>query len=254
MSEAAADRTWRAVCQAAALAQSEEEARRAWGIGPAAPIPFNHRWEHVAQVTALALHLAAQTGADAQIMEAAAWLHDVRKEEPSHGVAGAQAAREILQTTDFPPEKIEAVCAAIYHHAGLFRAPGAPPLQPLETALLWDADKLSKLGVQAIIASVSSAPAAYRTLDERWRYVAEFTAAVLSRTVTSMNTRPAQEMAARRYRRMLAFIQAWTHEARTTGTQLHTDGLSALDVDFATIGDEELDFEISSDYAGLSQE
>ena len=244
---------WRAVCRKAALTQSEEEARRAWGLGADAPIPFNHRWEHVAQVAALALRLGRATGADLEVVEAAAWLHDVRKEEPSHGIVGAQAAAAILAATDFPPEKIAAVSDAIRQHVGLFRAEGAPPLVPLEAAVLWDADKLSKLGVQAVIASVSGVGASGRSVDERWRYVAEFMEVVLSRTVTSMNTRPARRMAERRYRNMLAVVSLWAREARETGSALHMAMLpDAIGPDGEP--NEELSLEISPDYAGLSEE
>ncbi len=243
---------WRAACRAAARAQSEEEARRAWSLAPEDPIPFDHRWEHVTQVVALALRVGRAVGADLETVEAAAWLHDVRKEEPSHGIAGAAAAATILAATDFPPQKIPAVCDAIRQHVGLFRAEGAPPLTPVEAAVLWDADKLSKLGVQAVIASVCSVYAAGRSMDERWRFVAEFLDAVLSRTVASMNTRPARRMAERRYRNMLALVSLWAREARETGSALHLESLfDGGDIESA---DGETDLEISSDYAGLSKE
>jgi uncharacterized protein len=95
------------------------------------PLPFDYRFEHVAQVTALALRLARALGADLEVVEAAGWLHDVRKGQPSHAQAGANAARTILAATDFPPAKIEIVADAISKHEGLFREPDAPPLQPL---------------------------------------------------------------------------------------------------------------------------
>lgn len=245
---------WREACIAAARAQSEGEARRAWKLAEDAPIPFNHRWEHVAQVVALAVRLGRATGADAEIVEAAAWLHDVRKDEPNHGAAGAIAARQILEQTDFPTEKIEPVCEAIRLHVGLFRAPDAARLRPLEAAVLWDADKLSKLGAQAIIASLSSAPAAFRSVDERWLYVAEFAEAVLSRTVTSMNTGPARRMAARRYRNMLAVISLWAREARETGAELSSSLAPRYGAPGADVFDEDYELEIPSDYSGVSEE
>jgi uncharacterized protein len=71
-------------------------------------LPFNYRWEHIQCVVSLALHLAAKTGADREVVEAAAWLHDVCKGEPNHGAAGARAARTLLSHTDFPAAKIDA--------------------------------------------------------------------------------------------------------------------------------------------------
>ena len=42
-------------------------------------VSFNYRWEHITTVVTLALRLAELTGADVEIVEAAAWLHDICK-------------------------------------------------------------------------------------------------------------------------------------------------------------------------------
>ncbi len=236
--QASDPRAWRQVCREAAHAQSLQEARAAWGVSGDAPVPFNYRWEHVTQVVSLAKRLARATQADLEIVEAAAWLHDVRKEESSHAKAGAQAAREILAATDFPPEKIEAVAYAIRQHAGLTRRNGAPPLEPIEAAVLWDADKLTKIGVQALMVRWSSADTRYLTMAERWRDSAKFAHNTLPRTVASMNTGPAKVMADRRLRNMLAVLSLWMREARENGMDLR--------------GDEK--FEVSFDYPGVPQE
>ena len=228
---------WRGVCRAAAADQAAGEARHVWG-SDITPPPIDTRWEHVTQVVGLALRLAQAPGADAEVVEAAAWLHDVRKDVPSHGIAGAAAALEILAGTDFPPAKAAAVADAIRKHVGLFRAPDAPPLTPVEAAVLWDADKLSKLGVQSIVLTLSSAAVQGMDLAQRWRYVAEFVEKVLSRTTACMNTRPARRLAERRYRDMLAVLSLWAREARESGVELKG----------------ELAIEVPSDYDGLSEE
>jgi HD superfamily phosphodiesterase len=189
-------------------------------------------------VTALALRLARALKADLEIVEAAGWLHDVRKGEPAHAIVGAAAARTILTTTDFPPAKIEAVVDAISKHEGLFRKAGEAPLEPLEAAILWDADKLSKLGVQSVLISLSTPHVFGKDMAERWRYVAEFADQVLGRTVESMNTKAARRMAERRYRSTLALLSLWAREAREAGLDLQG----------------EFQFEISFDYDGLSEE
>lgn len=110
---------------------------------------FNYRWEHVQAVVRLAVRLAASTGADQEIVEAAAWLHDVAKpHSKQHGHDGAVIARQILRQTDFPPEKIEAVVDTIIKHVGLF---ADERIEPVEAAVVWDADKLSKLGATAVL-------------------------------------------------------------------------------------------------------
>lgn len=208
---------WRELCRQQAAAQAEAEARAAWGIAQDAQLPFNHRWEHVQEVVGLALHLAALTGADAEIVEAAAWLHDIRKREPNHGAAGAVAAQAILAQSDFPPAKIPAVVDAIRHHVGLFRAEGAAPLTPVESAVLWDADKLSKLGVRAIGFTLSAHWLRGMTLAARRTDMEDHIRAVLDRTVESMNTAPGLALAQRRYATMLGLLEEWAREEREAG-------------------------------------
>lgn len=228
-------RAWRAAAQQVADEQAQAEECRVWQVQPGAQIPFRHRWEHVRHVVRLALWLADETGADRMIVEAAAWLHDVRKEQPSHGVAGALAAQEILAETDFPPEKIPVVADAIRKHVGLFRAAGTEPpvpsLAPLEAAVLWDADKLSKIGVQALIFNLSTVYAVGHTLEERREDNRSFVMETLGRTVESMNTAPGRALAERRYHEMRRTLEEWAREAH--------EG-----VDFV---------EISFDHPGLSQ-
>ena len=203
---------WRTVCRRHAEQCASAEARKGWKTKDDESLPFNYRWEHVQAVAALALHLAELTGADREIVEAAAWLHDVSKGEPSHGAAGARAARTLLAQTDFPAEKIEAVAVAISRHVGLYRAPDAPPLAPLEAAVLWDADKLSKLGVQALAYNMSMSFMRGLSLAQRRENLREYTEAVLSRTVASMNTAPASALAQQRYQAMLDTLARWERE------------------------------------------
>jgi uncharacterized protein len=133
--------TWRDAVRTAAYDAAVADSRVCWGDNE---IAFNYRWEHVQAVARLVLRLAELTGADREVVEAAAWLHDVAKPHSrDHGRDGAVAAREVLVGTDFPPAKVDAVAEAIEKHVGLFTD---EPVEPLEAAVVWDADKLSKLG------------------------------------------------------------------------------------------------------------
>jgi len=203
---------WRVVCRQLAQKQAMAEARGAWHVKADKAIGFNHRWEHVQSVVSLALRLAAETGADPEIVEASAWLHDIRKGAANHGVAGAKEAKKILDQTNFPPEKVGAVVDAISRHVGFYRAADAPPLEPVECAVLWDADKLSKLGAQALAYNLSMNYLRGLDLAQRRRSMLEFTQAVLSRTVTSMNTVPARQIAEKRFQVMLMVLAAWEQE------------------------------------------
>lgn len=168
-------------------------------------VSFNYRWEHVKAVVTLANRLAALTGADADVVEAAAWLHDVCKwtHGEDHPTAGAAFVRDFLPTTDFPPHKIDAVAEAIAAHQGLYLD---QPIEGLEAQVLWDADKLAKIGLTAVFHWTGGALAGdeIRTMDEiiaRGRN-AEWQA----KTVASMHTAPARRAA---HTRLKAYNQLW---------------------------------------------
>jgi uncharacterized protein len=166
---------------------------------------FNYRWEHVLAVHTLALRLARLTGADADVVEAAVWLHDIAKDTGTdHPQEGADFARAFLPVTDFPPEKIEPVAEAIAAHMGLWLD---EPLSTLEAQVLWDADKLAKLGVTAAIhwlgldfangKSMTTVALLERNQNIGW----------MEKTVASMHTAAGKAAAARR---LAAFDQIWS--------------------------------------------
>jgi uncharacterized protein len=178
---------------------------------------FNYRWEHVTTVVKLAMRLVDLTGADAEIVEAAAWLHDIRKYQDGerHPETGAAFTCDFLPTTDFPTQKIEAVASAIADHMGLWRD---EPLVILEAQVLWDADKLAKIGLTAIFhwTGGSLAGSKMQTLDKLikrgqandWQ----------PKTVASMHTAPARRAAEARLRSYLQLYEAL--EAELAGEDL----------------------------------
>ena len=206
-------RSWRPAAREAMRRAALAEAQRRGGSNP--PL-FDYRWEHVQAVHTLALKLARLTGADPEIVEAAAWLHDVAKEEgDDHARAGATYARRFLLQTDFPPEKIERVAQAIAAHQGLWRE---EPLQRLESQVLWDADKLAKLGLTAAFhwTGMSFAREASLTMEEVIANGRD--AAWQEKTVASMHTAPARRAAASRLR---SFNELWKKlEAELRGEDL----------------------------------
>jgi len=203
---------WRSACQALAQARAHEEALQLWEIPDSQTVPFEYRWEHVKEVVTIALRLCEITGADTEVVEAAAWLHDIRKLEKQHALAGAAEAGPFLQTTDFPAGKIDAVVDAIAKHEGFLRLPGAPPVEPLEAAVLWDADKLTKLGVGALLFSFASPYVKGEDVATRYSFAHDFARDVLAKTVSSMNTPEARAIAEARYATTVAFLDAWAAE------------------------------------------
>ena len=209
--------SWRQACEADLRAHTEADAIRFWGLsrpGPLGPRPvFDYRFEHTLAVVKLARWLAPLAGADLEIVECAAWLHDCRKllkagkGKDTHAQDASGAVAAILDGTDFPPAKIPAVRTAIERHVGLKRK---TRLEPVEAACLWDADKLSKIGAASLVhfACIAGAFEPIETAGilqrgELWLDHARTIAA-------SMNTKPARKEAERR----VAFLTAHYRQLR----------------------------------------
>ncbi len=193
---------WREAAQEAMRHATEAEALARFGKRK--PV-FNYRWEHVTAVVTLAVKLAELTGADREVVEAAAWLHDVRKEaKEKHPQEGAKFARKFLPKTDFPPEKIEAVAQAIEAHMGLWLD---APLTNLEAQVLWDADKLAKIGLTAVFHFTGNVLARGKPTTTENLITMGNAAAWQAKTVASMHTEPARRAAAARFQ---AYNQLWT--------------------------------------------
>lgn len=198
---------WRKTCEEALRTASEEDAIRFWRRshtvdGIPRPV-FNYRFEHTLAAVKLGRWLARETGADPEIVECAAWLHDCAKHlnshppQDTHAEDASQQVPSILEGTDFPPDKIPAVRHAIEHHVGLHLQ---HTLEPLETACLWDCDKLSKIGAASLIhfGCISGGFQPITTEEILHRGLAWLD---LARGIAvSMNTIPAKQEALRRLR------------------------------------------------------
>lgn len=130
-----------------------------------------HDFDHVLRVHALALRIAQAEGADAEIVSAAALLHDVARVEADrlgacHAEMGARQAREILR--GHPPDKVEAVAAAIGSHR--FRNAVEPPT--LEARVLYDADKLDAIGAIGVARAYAIAGLRGQRLWSPWEEAA----------------------------------------------------------------------------------
>ena len=193
---------WQQACKEALQAHSEPDAIRFWRVsheveGTPRPI-FDYRFEHTLAAVKIARWLAPQVGADPEIVECAAWLHDCTKRylelkcHDTHAGDASKLVTTILAGTNFPPAKFPAVRHAIEHHVGLRLS---KRLEPIETACLWDADKLSKIGAASLV-HYGCISGAFQPID---------TAAILERgeqwlglargIVASMNTEPARQEA-----------------------------------------------------------
>lgn len=111
-----------------------------------------HDLAHTQRVVANAKKLLSTEKADAEIVVAAAWLHDclvLPKNHPGRNKASAYAAEkavEFLKSTDFPHNKLNAVYHAIESHS--FSANITP--ETIEAQIVQDADRIDALGAIGI--------------------------------------------------------------------------------------------------------
>jgi uncharacterized protein len=218
-------RDWLRAVRKAMRKMTQAEAMRRYGKPDPA---FNYRWEHVTAVVRVADRLARITGADTEIVAAAAWLHDIAKHKgANHPAAGAKFARKFLQRTNFPEAKIEAVAQAIADHMGLWRDEA---LTNLESQVLWDADKLTKIGLTAAFHWAGMMLSNGKTVTTKELIKNGRKADWQEKTVSSMHTEPAQHAA---QRRLDAFNRLWDElEAELQGLDLkgENDGQLTIDI------------------------
>lgn len=107
---------------------------------------YNYRLEHILQVERDALHIHAIERGDLDIVLAAVWAHDRFQPQFSgerHAERAAEWARDYLKFIRFPDHKIQDVCHAILMHN---RVDMDIPEKMREARILWDADRLARLG------------------------------------------------------------------------------------------------------------
>ena len=121
-------------------------------------------WEqHVKYVVNNALNLAAQNGADAEIVELGALLHDIALiakvgTKKDHHINGAALAKELLTKYDYPQDKAEFVIGCVLNHR---KSQNATNIEELCVA---DADILSHFDNMSMI--INNAIKSNATIDE----------------------------------------------------------------------------------------
>jgi uncharacterized protein len=118
-----------------------------------------HGFSHILRVYQMSIRLAQQEGADLEIVQAAALLHDaegpgVGHTRLEHQHASAVFAGQVLKAEGWSEERICAVQHCIRAHR--FRDKSEQP-QTLEAKVLFDADKLDAIGAVGAIRAISYA-------------------------------------------------------------------------------------------------
>ncbi len=115
---------------------------------------YNYRFDHVEEVVDLARNIASGTDANLDVVILAAWLHDLAKPgiggipAQHHGIASADLAEHILPEQGIDSKTIIQVLDVIRKHVGLTIK---EPLEPIEAQVLWEADKIIKLGIVGLL-------------------------------------------------------------------------------------------------------
>lgn len=134
--------------------------RKVWDV--AEPYYPKHDWahgiSHVQRVARMAVEIGREEGANTEIIEIAAILHDIfqNKERRSssegfrHEVEASKEASKILKELGFADETVSAVCHCIESHRK--RARRIEP-KTIEAKCLFDADKLDCIGAIGLVRS-----------------------------------------------------------------------------------------------------
>lgn len=180
-----------------------------------------HQLDHTERVVVNARRLAAHYPAvDREVLEAAAWLHDIGRASEddgrSHALISAELAAQWLPEFGWSTERIARTLAAIADHR--FSAGTVP--SSLEGQLLQDADRLDALGAIGIARTFAHGtdrqlyaahdPFAERRAPEDARYTLDHFYAKLLKLPETLHTAEARVLADER----VGFMQCFLREFR----------------------------------------
>jgi uncharacterized protein len=187
----------------------------------------SHDWDHTERVCRLCLRIGRKEKADLRVLELAALLHDIGREEEDrsngkicHGRTGAALAQGILERHGLERAAVRAVVHCIRTHR--FRKRALP--RTLEARVLFDADKLDSIGAVGVgraflFAGEVGARLHDKAIDVKKTkpYTREDTAyreylVKLGQVKDRMTTREGKRIAVERHRFMAAFFDRLNKE------------------------------------------
>ena len=186
----------------------------------------SHSFDHTQRVYTLAVKIARGKKLDLDVLKTSVLLHDIarlkedKKEVEDHAEEGNKMAKEILSKTDFPKDKIDAVCYAIkvHRHSKGIRA------ETKEAEILQDADRLDALGAITIARMFSTGGEMNMPIydpsislnDKRHNFYTSvlhgFYHRIFKMTPDTFNTAEAKEIATERYKFVEEFVERFLKE------------------------------------------
>ena len=182
-----------------------------------------HGLGHALRVRRLASMIAREVGADVEVVEAAALLHDLARAlgcEGDHAEASASLAEALMAEVGVPPDKAARVAEVIRGH----RYSSRSKPRSLEEAVLRDADMLDAVGAIGVMRAVAYGAskhralydledpfAEHRGLDDS-RYTLDHFYTKLVKLADHMNTEAGRREALRRLRFLEEFLEELRRE------------------------------------------
>jgi len=165
-----------------------------------------HDPQHTERVYRIATHMARMEGADLELVQVAAALHDIGRPygEP-HAEVGAGKAAEILRLRGYPEERIESVRQIILKHS----SSGRERPKTLEERIIWDADKIDGFGAIGIAR-------AFHMQGEKRKPFHDFAwfDQITRLQYEALSTRTGKRIAMERFRFMEAFFRRLNDEIK----------------------------------------
>jgi len=117
-----------------------------------------HTLDHSKRVYALSMRIGRDSGADLNVLGAAALLHDIGRSKEdatgiSHSILSGEMSQDILKDVGFNDDEIDKVVDAIRTHRF---SEGIEP-SSLEGKILSDADKLDAMGAIGVFRAIAQA-------------------------------------------------------------------------------------------------
>lgn len=116
----------------------------------------DHDFQHIERVTKLALHIGEKEGADLEIVELAALLHDISDHKLNGGIINdnSRVSKVLLEELNAPKEIIQKICE-IVDKVSFKGARVKDENGSLELAVVRDADRLDAIGAIGIARAFS---------------------------------------------------------------------------------------------------
>jgi uncharacterized protein len=172
-----------------------------------------HFFDHLERVLRTAVLLSEKEGADLELVQLGALLHDVGHAigEP-HNETGARLAREILREVGYPEEIIEKVARIVFRH----RQSLDHELETIEEKIVWDADKIDLIGVTGVLRAFHCAGSTGISFEDHVKWSQD----KQTKFYGLLKTESAKKIAKKRHVRMMCLLEVLEKELTLADLQI----------------------------------